>query len=67
MPEYDFWSYVLSPGFLVTFGLVMAWFAPLGYSIWRTWEDNAHKEAQLKATVREAKKQERLRRRRVQA
>ena len=67
MPEYNFWSYVLSPGFLITFGLVMAWFAPLAYSIWRTWEENKHKEERLKEFVRENRRQERSRRRRVQA
>lgn len=36
----NFWDYVLSPPFLITFGLVALFFAPLGYSVWVTWRDN---------------------------
>jgi hypothetical protein len=36
----DFLDIVLSPIFLITFGLVMAAFLPLLYSVWVTWRDN---------------------------
>ncbi|NJL94526.1 MAG: hypothetical protein HC915_12790 [Anaerolineae bacterium] len=43
----DFWDIVLNPVFLVTFGLVMAAFVPLGLSVLVTWQENAeHTEAE---------------------
>lgn len=34
------WDYALSPAFLITFGLVLAFFLPLLYSVWVTWQEN---------------------------
>lgn len=41
----NFWDYVLNPVFLVTFGLVAAFFVPMLWSMWVTWnqKDNSHK------------------------
>lgn len=33
----EFWDIVLSPVFLVTFGLVLAPFLPVLWSVWTTW------------------------------
>ncbi|MCU0511913.1 MAG: hypothetical protein MUE40_05005 [Anaerolineae bacterium] len=52
MPEYNFWEYVLSPGFLIPFGLVLAGFLPVAYSVFVTWQDNGAKEARLLEKVR---------------
>lgn len=49
MTEYvDLWAIVLNPVFLITAGLVVGGFAPLLYSIWRTWmaaDDASHGSA----------------------
>ena len=63
MPEYDFFSYVLSPGFLIMFGLVAATFVPVLWSIWVTWRDNGHKVEALKEKQRARRAEERARRR----
>ena len=55
MPSYEFFDYVLSPGFLIMFGLVAAAFAPLGYSVLKTWTDNKYKVDQLNEQQREAR------------
>jgi hypothetical protein len=34
----SFWDYFLDPVFLVTAGLVLAFFLPMLLSIWLTWE-----------------------------
>lgn len=62
MVEIEFWDYILNLRFLVGFGIVGAAFLPLLYSIWLTWQNNAHKE---RAVVREARRLRRLRRRAV--
>lgn len=38
----NFWDYVLSPTFVITFALVLAPFGALGYSILVTWLENRH-------------------------
>lgn len=66
MPFYDFWDYILSPGFLFGFGLTAATFLPIAWSLWRTWEDNRHKEQNLIRAERRARRQRwAARRRRV--
>jgi hypothetical protein len=37
----EFWDIVLNPAFAVTFGLVLAGFLPLLYSVWMTWTENS--------------------------
>lgn len=36
----DFWDLMLSPTFLITFGLVLAGFLPMLWSIWETYVNN---------------------------
>lgn len=57
MPFLDL-DYVLSPVFLLTFGLTLGTFVPLLWSLWITWQENKHKEREL------IEEQRRLRRRR---
>lgn len=52
MPNMDFWEYILNPGFIIMFGLSASMFLPLLWSVWRTWQDNEHKEVALKEQVR---------------
>lgn len=40
----EFWDIVLSPIFLITFGLVAAAFLPLLLSVWVTWQENNENE-----------------------
>ncbi len=40
MPYINFWDYILSPTFLITFGLVGAGFLPLLWGLYVTWRDN---------------------------
>lgn len=35
------WSTYLDPTFLIMFGLVLAGFAPLLYSVWDTWRKSS--------------------------
>ncbi len=63
MPEYDFFSYVLSPAFLIMFGLTAATFIPVLWSIWVTWRDNGHKVEALQARQREERAERRANRR----
>jgi hypothetical protein len=42
---FDFWELILSPGFLIGFGLTAAPLAVLAYSVWGTWEENGVKMA----------------------
>jgi hypothetical protein len=63
MPEYDFFSYVLSPAFLIMAGLTFATFVPVLWSIWVTWRDNGHKVEALKERQRAERAEERARRR----
>ena len=42
----EFLEIVLNPVFLVTFGLVGAFFAPLGFSVLVTWLENEDIEAE---------------------
>lgn len=65
MPEFNYWDYVLSPGFLIPFALVLGGFVPLLYSIYVTWQENKHKERKLNAEVR-AERAERAARRQRQ-
>lgn len=37
----EFLDIALNPVFLVTFGLVLAFFVPLLLSVWVTWDENA--------------------------
>jgi len=55
MPNLDFWNYILSPGFLITFGLTAGTFVPLLWSLWITWEENKYKEDALREQVRQEK------------
>lgn len=41
MPYQNFLDYALSPVFLIMFGLTLATFLPLLYSVWVTWRDNS--------------------------
>lgn len=52
MPFQDFWGYVLSLPFLVTFGLVLVGFLPLALSVWVTWQENGKKYAKLEREKR---------------
>ncbi len=36
----NFWDYVLSLNFLITMGLVLAFFLPVLLSVWLTWQSN---------------------------
>jgi len=56
MPELEFWQYVTSLQFLIPAGLVLAGFAPLGYSVWRTWEENEYKAKALREKEREERR-----------
>ncbi|MEM9953274.1 MAG: hypothetical protein AAF846_16835 [Chloroflexota bacterium] len=51
MPGLDL-GYVISPIFLITFGLVGGFFLPVAYSVWVTWEDNKHKADELRRRTR---------------
>ncbi|NDJ62590.1 MAG: hypothetical protein GYB67_15790 [Chloroflexi bacterium] len=54
-------DYALSPQFLIATGLVLAGFLPIVWSLWRTWQDNRHKERTLIAEQRAARRQRRRR------
>lgn len=43
MPGRDLWTYMLSAEFLIPFGIVLAFFLPLLWSVWITWKENADK------------------------
>lgn len=62
MPNYDFFSYVLSPGFLIPMALVLAAFLPLAYSVYVTWEENKHKAHNLQQRIREERRSRRTNR-----
>ncbi len=42
---YNFWDYVLNLVFLATAGLLLLPFGILAWSLWVTWQENAHKVA----------------------
>lgn len=52
MPYQDFWGYILSLPFLITFGLVLLPFVPLALSVWITWNENGKKYAELERKER---------------
>lgn len=63
MPEYNFFQYVLSPGFLITTAFLLIPFALLGWSVLKTWLDNGSKVEALKAAERQKMREMRAARR----
>lgn len=35
--QFEFWDIATNPAFVITFALVLGFFAPVAYSLWETW------------------------------